>query len=143
MSAVFVTRLMPAAIERVFAACSQPELLSRWLVCDENGGATTTNEFRVGGRFRIDMKREGEFLGRTEGEYLEIVAPRRLVFTWSAPHVGVTTSVVTIELNAKGDEQTELRLTHSVDPATEAGARHARGWTTALANLNQFLEEHP
>ncbi|MDP2270679.1 MAG: SRPBCC domain-containing protein [Archangium sp.] len=137
-NAVFITRLMPAAIDRVFAACSRPELLSRWLVCEENGEATATSEFRVGGRFRIDMKR-----GSTEGEYLEIVPPRRLVFTWSAPHVGVATSVVTIELKARSDEQTEVRLTHSVDPATEAGARHARGWTTALANLNQMLKEQP
>lgn len=138
---VVITRILPASIERVFAACSRPELLSRWLVCGEHGTATVTNEFQVGGRFHIAMQLPGGGVAGAEGEYVEIVPPRRLVFTWIAAHVGVASSVVTIDLAARGAEQTELRLIHSVDPCAVAGERHARGWTTALTTLHRFLKE--
>jgi uncharacterized protein YndB with AHSA1/START domain len=134
-----LARVLPAAIEDVFEACTRPELLARWLVCSEDGTASAMNELRVGGRFRVQMRRGDEVIGGAEGRYVEIAPPVRLAFTWSAPNVGVRDSLVTIELRAVGDEETELVLTHALDPATEAGKRHARGWTVSLANLQRLL----
>lgn len=138
-----ITRLLPAAPERVFAACTRPELLAQWLTCVEDGEATATAEPRVGGPFRIEMRRRGEaeVVGYAEGEYIELLPPHRLVFTWRADHVGVATSIVTIELRAIGADRTELRLTHSIDPLSLAGVRHARGWATSLTNLHRTLDE--
>ena len=146
---VTLTRVLRAPIERVFAACSQPELIARWLICCDNNSdtatatATAANTLEVGGRYRIDMARGGQVFAQIDGEYLDIAAPNRLVFTWRSANVGVQDSVVTIDLRNAGADTTELRLTHAVDPASLDGQRFAVGWTQALANLLTLMEEIP
>ncbi len=142
---VTLTRVLRAPIERVFAACSQPELIARWLICcDSNSGtATATNTLEVGGRYRVDMVRDGKVFAQIEGEYIAIAAPHRLVFTWRSANVGVQDSVVHIDLRDAGAHTTELRLTHAVDPETLDGQRFTVGWTQSLANLLKLMEMLP
>ena len=135
-----LTRLVHAPIERVFAACSQPELFSRWLICSDNGAATATNALHVGGQYSVEMARDGQVFARIDGEYLAIAAPHRLVFTWRSANVSVQDSVVTIDLRDTGAHTTELRLTHAIAPDSVDGQRFAHGWTQALANLLNLME---
>ncbi len=138
-----LTRLVRAPIARVFAACSQPELFARWLVCRDNGTATASNALHVGGHYSVDMVRDGQVYARIDGEYLAITAPHRLVFTWRSANVGIQNSVVTIDLRDTGDNTTELRLTHAIDPDSHDGQRFASGWTRALDNLLKQMEASP
>ncbi len=142
---VTLTRVLRAPIERVFAACSQPELMARWLICCDNdhGTATATNTLEVGGRYRVEMARDGQVFARIDGEYIDIAFPHRLAFTWRSANVGVQDSVVCIDLRDTGAHTTELRLTHAVDPASLDGQRFAVGWNQALANLLKLMEVLP
>jgi uncharacterized protein YndB with AHSA1/START domain len=140
MKSLSLTRVLPANISRVFEACTQPELMSRWLVCCADGSATAWSDLRLGGTYRIEMTRGGKAIGAAYGEYLEIQAPRRLVFTWNSDNAGVRDSVVTIELKELGRE-TELTLIHTLDPDTNEGRAHARGWTVSISNLERLLGE--
>jgi uncharacterized protein YndB with AHSA1/START domain len=133
-------RVLPAAIDRVFAAWSQADALARWFACAPDWTATATSDFRVGGRYRIEMRSGGRVVGAASGEYRVIEPPRRLVFTWTSEgRVGVADSVVSIELKAIG-AGTELSLTHDLAPDSAAGRAHAEGWQGCLANLARFLE---
>ncbi|MES2951377.1 MAG: SRPBCC domain-containing protein [Pseudomonadota bacterium] len=142
-----LTRLLHAPIERVFAACSKPELFSRWLICcDNNSGtatATATNTLQVGGHYRVEMARDGQVFARIDGEYLAIAAPHHLVFTWRSENVSVQNSVVRIDLLDTGAGTTELRLSHAIDPDSHDGKRFTQGWTQALANLLKLMEVIP
>jgi len=69
------------------------------------------------------------------GEYLEIVPPEKIVFTWSVDGM-VSNSKVTIELFAKGD-QTELVLTHVLPQ--DVSERHQHGWINCLDHLETAL----
>ncbi len=132
-------RLLSADVHRVFAAWSSAELLARWFVCAPEWTATATNDFRVGGRYRIDMFSGGRPVGSASGEYREIEPPHRLVFTWTSEGgVTVANSVVTVELRAVGS-RTELLLTHDIAPGSEAGRAHAAGWRGCLASLERLL----
>src|SRR5262249_52863139 len=95
-SSLSLTRMLPAPIAGVFEACTRPELMSVWLVCRADGTATALNELKLGGSYRVEMTRDGQAIGGAYGEYLEIEAPRRLVFTWNSDNAGVRDSVVTI-----------------------------------------------
>jgi uncharacterized protein YndB with AHSA1/START domain len=133
-------RVLPADIRRVFAAWSSAAAMSRWLVCTRDWTPTATNDFRVGGKYRVEMRSGTRTVGVASGEYWEIEPPRRLVFTWTSEgNIVVRDSVVTIELRAMG-AQTELLLTHDLDPETDAGRAHAEGWEGCLANLERYLE---
>ena len=80
-------RVLPAAPADVFAAWGDPESLRVWM-CPAEGieHASAEVDFRVGGAFTIVMHGEGQDYRQT-GEYLEIDAPRRLVFTWISDFV--------------------------------------------------------
>ena len=132
-------RILPAEIRRVFAAWTNADALARWFVCSPEWTATTTNDFRVGGKYRIEMHSGQRMVGVASGEYREIDAPRRLVFTWTSEgRIGVRDSLVTIELKTVGNK-TELSLTHDIAPQTPEGRSHAEGWEGCLTSLERYL----
>lgn len=138
-SLVRVRRLLPAEIDRVFAAWSSADALARWFVCDPEWTATATSEFRVGGRYRIEMRSGGRVVGGASGEYRAIERPRRIVFTWTSEGgMLVADSLVTVELTAIGSK-TELLLTHDLAPETPAGRAHTAGWEACLGSLERLL----
>jgi uncharacterized protein YndB with AHSA1/START domain len=133
---VEIHRRLPAPIGEVFRWWTDPELLREWMT--PVGTVEAEVDLRVGGRLRVVMKGDGRVIEHT-GEYLEIDPPRRLVFTWISQYTGSVPSVVTVELQAAGDDETELRLTHSRLPAAEARF-HQGGWNAMLGRLDAGLQ---
>lgn len=140
-ASVRLTRLLPADIERVFAAWSEAEALSRWFVVEPGWTATASNDFRVGGTYRVEMRRGDGSVFLCWGEYVEIDPPRRLVFTWNSAAPAIRGSRVTIELASVGSS-TELTLLHERLPDTAEGRAHAAGWEGSLTSLGRFLAGH-
>jgi uncharacterized protein YndB with AHSA1/START domain len=128
--AVELRRFLPAATDEVFAAWTDPELMARWL--SPVGHAEVEVDLRVGGRFRVTMGAEDRRIEHS-GEYLEVVPPRRLAFTWASPYTGPEPSVVTVELRP-ADDGTELLLTHERLPEDQVEP-HAGGWGRMLDRL--------
>jgi uncharacterized protein YndB with AHSA1/START domain len=132
-------RRLPVPIERVFGAFGSAAALSRWFRCSPRWTTTATSDFRVGGRYRVEMREGERLVGVASGEYREITPPRRLVFTWASEgRIGVRDSLVTIELRAVAGA-TELSLVHDLAPTTPAGRAHAEGWEGCLASLTRYV----
>ncbi len=138
-TSVRVRRTLPADIARVFAALSSAEAMSRWFVVEPGWTARASNDFRVGGRYRVEMRRGDGTVFVAWGEYLEIDPPRRLAFTWNSAVPAVQQSRVTIDLANVGSS-TELSLIHELLPDTDEGRAHAMGWEGSLASLERYLE---
>jgi uncharacterized protein YndB with AHSA1/START domain len=134
MQTLVVRRILNADRERVFRALSDPVKMGEWFYGMETGQATVTCDFRVGGKYLIAMS-DGRKKCVPAGEYLEIVPPRRVVFTWSVEGV-VQQSKVTIELFEKGN-RTELVLTHELPKDVVEPHRH--GWKNCLDHLETLL----
>ena len=132
--ALVVTRILPASMERVFAAWTTPAALSRWM--SPYGQASAEVDARVGGRFRIVMKGPSREIEHT-GEYRELDPPRRLAFTWRSEYTGSLPSLVTVELRAVGEE-TEMTLTHAQLPADQVEP-HRGGWGAIVQKLEEYL----
>lgn len=127
---VRIEMALPAPIEDVYAAWTQPEAMARWLA--PMGSAEVEADVRVGGRFRVVMIGDGMSIQHT-GEYLTVEPPRRLSFTWQSPYTGAEPSVVTVTLTADGDS-TRLLLLHECLPE-DAAASHRGGWVAILQRL--------
>jgi uncharacterized protein YndB with AHSA1/START domain len=120
-------RRLPARIERVWAALSDPGELATWL-------STSSVELRLGGTIEhvFDASDESQ---RVHGTIIEIEPMTRLEYEWHFP--GEPDSVLRYELTADGDE-TILKLTHrmlGLDQVSGYGA----GWHTYLDALEAVL----
>lgn len=130
-----VRRTIPLPREEVFAAWLDPASLAVWM-CPGEARSTAQVDAKVGGAFTIVMQHENERVEHT-GTYLVIEPPARLSFTWISPYTDMLPSIVTVELQARG-EGTELVLTHERLPARHVEA-HRKGWGDILRKLEETL----
>jgi uncharacterized protein YndB with AHSA1/START domain len=74
-----------------------------------------------------------------DGEYREIAAPSRLVYTWRWAHEPEENTLVTVEFMER-EGGTEVILTHTDLGSDESRARHEHGWLGCLVKLEQFAQ---
>jgi len=137
-----LTRSYPVAPEKVWRAWTDPQALKRWWGPGGKDPVSVAElDLRVGGRFRIVF---GGPLGtdhEVRGVYREVVANRRLVFTWTWPRTTPEReSLVSLDFRPAGGG-TELAFLHQqlFDESVRDG--HRRGWTESLVKLEQYLLE--
>ena len=135
---ISVKRLLKARRERVFDAWTRPDLMARWFAPKAGWTVAVACDFRIGGRYELDMRDTEGGRHLQFGHYREIVPVSRLVFTWSCPDLAVVDSIVTVDLVDHG-ERTELILTHELPPDPKIRRGHEEGWEGCLGNLEKFL----
>jgi uncharacterized protein YndB with AHSA1/START domain len=137
---LFLQRTIPAAVDRVFGAWTDPESIKGWFAPPDTETPLAEVDLRVGGRYRIGFKEKGSDTMRiVSGVYREIRPPHHLVFTWcweDDPDKNET--VVTIELREKG-KTTELRLTHVNFQSEDVRDHHKKGWIGCVDSLIKNL----
>jgi uncharacterized protein YndB with AHSA1/START domain len=135
-------RRFPVAPERVWRAWTDPEAVKHWF---GPGGpqpvAVAELDVRVGGRFRIVFGGPQGTEHEVRGVYREVVAPRRLVFTWAWPRTTPEReSLVSIEFRAVGGG-TDMVFTHAQHFDESVRDGHRRGWTETFLKLDLYLKE--
>jgi len=147
---LIVKRMLNATPERAFQAWTSAEHIQQWMRPEPGMVVPLASmDLRVGGKFRIQMKKpDGEFF-TAAGECREVKAPERLVYTWdwekdgSGAEFGEVegkTSLVTVEFLQRG-EHTEFVLTHSRLATVETRDNHARGWGRIAETFAGFVEK--
>jgi len=132
---VVVRKVLQADRDTLFRAFSDPKIMRRWFFPgDEGWYADVTSQFKVGGQYRIDMHDPDGNTHSHWGEYREIDAPHKMVFTWNSDLVEATEVTVEFREAAGG---TEVVLTHEFLPDEERREEHREGWTECLRNLER------
>ena len=141
---VGIRRSYRAAPEAVWRAWTEPQALSRWFGSGKPGSVTTAEiDLRVGGRYRIAFDTPDGDTHEVSGVYQEVVAQRRLVFTWAWKSTPERVSRVSIELKPLADggrDGTELSFVHDRFFDDAARANHERGWAPMFEQLGAFLD---
>ncbi len=108
-------RTFKAQPARVFAAWAEPKARAKWDVPGRWVIAEQTFDFREGGRElkRFGPKDDPRFVADTL--YIDVVAERRIVFSYSMTSHGmpISVSLTTIELSPDGGD-THLLLTEQI-----------------------------
>ena len=132
---VEVRRTIRASQQRVFEAWTQTEKLKAWHAPGPLTVSFAEIDLRKGGKYCIHMTEPDGKEHRVSGEYREIDAPRKIVYTWGwdGDHP-VKDSVVTIEFNDLGNA-TEVVLRHAGITYVPEREGHAKGWTSILDKL--------
>jgi uncharacterized protein YndB with AHSA1/START domain len=133
------TRGYPVAPEKVWRAWTDPQALSAWFGPGETRSVTRAEmDVREGGRYVIAFRTQDGEQHEVSGAYQEVLANRRLCFTWAWQSTPERVSLVTIELRPT-PQGTELDFRHDRFFDQAARDNHERGWTAALAKLDRFL----
>lgn len=141
-TALELCQKVPAPREKVFAAWTDPEQLKKWFAPNEAFQVPEASvDLKVGGRYRIQMLAPDGGIHTAHGEYLEIVPPEKLVFTWGweGNSEFPKNTRVTVKFVAQGQE-TEVQLRHEWLPNAGAKRLHGEGWTGSLDRLQKFLD---
>ena len=146
MVTLVVRKTIPATPERLFAAWTEPEQLTRWWGPGGFSCPAAEVDLRPGGIFRTVMRSpEGQVINNV-GCFLEIATNRRLVWTIalqpgfrpSDPSFDVPTftAVISIEPHGRGTRYTALAM-HKDEASRNTHDRmgFSEGWGTALDQL--------
>lgn len=147
---LIIKRILNAPPERAFRAWTLPEHIKQWMRPEPGMEVPMASmDLRVGGKFRIQMKKpDGEF-ATAAGEFREVKVPERLVYTWDWEKDGSSadfeelegkTSLITVEFFKRG-EKTEFVMTHTRFASVDSRDNHARGWGRAVDSLATFVEK--
>jgi uncharacterized protein YndB with AHSA1/START domain len=129
-----VSQVIKSERTKVFRAWIDPDVIKKWFAPGSMTVPEATADARVGGKYRIVMKGE-DGSPTAVGEYKEVVANERLVFTWrwEGDEEEPTLVTVTFKDVAGG---TEVAIKHEKFTSKESRDRHADGWRECLANLS-------
>ncbi len=131
-------RTISASREDIFQAWTQAEKVCQWFAPSADFTIKVpTMVLSVGGQYRIEMTNPEGQTFIAIGEYVEISAPEKLVFSWGWEG-GDGGMLVTIELTEEGD-RTQLCLTHEKLPDDASRDHHNEGWEGCLNRLDTFL----
>jgi uncharacterized protein YndB with AHSA1/START domain len=139
-SSLVIKKLINATCQQIFEAWSKPESMQQWLFPPmKDWKARASNEFKVGGSYKLEMLGNDGNIYTHTGEYKEIIPNKKIVFTWNS-HV-VTNTLVTVELREETNGKTEITLTHDLLPNKDLYEKHQGGWHGCFDNLEIFLKK--
>ena len=141
MTSLAIVRRIKARPAIVFDALTTPEGIRCWWGPDGGPVLVAATELRVGGRFRVRFRTLEGNEHETQGEYLEVERPRRLIMSWhwQGGDVDPGVSRVVIDL-LEIPEGTELTVTHSGLATEETARSHENGWSGSLDKLTLYTE---
>ncbi len=130
---ITVTHHFKAPAEQVFDAWLNPKKAKKFLFTTPTGTMVRTEiDAHVGGSFILTDRRDGEDVEHT-GEYIEILRPRRLVFTFCVPKYSKEITHVTIDILPQ-EKGCDLTLTHE-GVLADYEKRTQDGWNKILSIL--------
>jgi uncharacterized protein YndB with AHSA1/START domain len=127
--------------EVVFRAWTNPDNIRRWWSPAGWTPAEMEVDLRVGGSYRLGMRRmEGGGTVYVHGRFLEVFAPRKLIYTWKwenafeqMPETQVTVRFI------ESEGGTEMELIHEPLPEISMCLRVRAGWLDAWQRLKKVL----
>ena len=106
---ILITREFAAPRHLVYKAYTTPELIRRWWAGKRGNVTVAEIDLRVGGKWRYAMIADGGFEVAFHGEYREIIANERLVYTEVFEGAPDAEAVSTLTL-AEQDQRTTVTI---------------------------------
>jgi len=139
---ITITRLFDAPREEVWREWTEPERFADWFGGSESEVplASVSMDVRTGGSWRLTMFAEpGRRQIDWKGEYREVVAPERLVFTVSDQPGEDAYELVTVVLTDLGGGRTEMRFEQRWTLPPEVYERAGQGWSGFFDRIAERL----
>jgi uncharacterized protein YndB with AHSA1/START domain len=137
---VRIERNFDAPAEDVFDAWTSPEVMRRWYHAAPDWETPDVEvDLRVGGRWRVVMRRPDGSTAELSGEYTEIDRPHRLAMTCTFNDDPSQTEQLIEVTFSESAGSTTVVLVNSRIPNEDRRASQNRGWGLCLDNLGTVL----
>jgi uncharacterized protein YndB with AHSA1/START domain len=137
-----VTRDLNAPRERVFAAWTDKRKAAIWWAPQDCTPLSCEMDLRPGGAWHRRLLIPDGSVITKRGVYREVVAPERLVFTYTTDFADGTTdpeTLVSVTLEDLGGNRTRLTLRHTAFQTDLSRLAHLGGWTSCLERFAAFV----
>lgn len=137
-----ITRVFDARREVIWRAWTDPDEAARWWHPREvrTPRESVRVDLRVGGSYEYLMIAPDNSEYPTAGEYLEVVEPERLVFTWGSPGDDrEQVPVITVSLAELDGDRTEMTFHLRGIEGTPGDGFVYDGWNEAFDCLVEHL----
>lgn len=131
-------RTFAAPRERVFHAWTEPKLIEQWFRPMGQRTKVAVLDFHVGGAYRFELINPSGKGSTIEGNFVEVVPPERLVFTWLTESTHGEQTLVTVEFKER-DGLTEILLTHDRLADEAMVLIHKQGWESCIDLVAEVL----
>jgi len=127
-----VSGTLNASRDLVFKAWTEPERLKQWW------SPVLEADIRPGGAWRAEVRNPDGSGSWSHGEYREIVAPERIVYTFAWDATDSAETIITVTL-ADDDGKTSLTAQQGPFATPEDRDSHAQGWNVAFDELAAYV----
>ena len=132
-------RIIDASPDEVFDAITDADGMPDWWA-SEGKSVKAKADVRVGGTAFVEWETDEGHTCRAEQTYVEVVRPRRLVFTETVREPDVPPYECTLTMTfADEDGKTRYTLHHTGFPTAEERDRHERGTGIFTDRLTRYL----
>lgn len=143
---ILITRTFDAPPHLVYRAWTAPELVRRWWSGHRDAPSEVEMDVRVGGRWRYVIPGQGGPGVAFHGEYREVVADRRIVYTEvyetpdAGPEADAAAPVITVTFEPSGSE-TVLSLLVQTNTKELRDLIMSSGMETGMQGQMDLIEE--
>jgi len=139
-SIIAIEETFRAPKEKVFKAWTTPESLKKWFMADEGVLVKkATVELYVGGAYRIDVMFPGNDSTSINGEFLKVIIPNLLEYTWLTPVLNGKTTKVDVAFKDL-EQGSKIYLSHGEFENEDQMKLHIDGWKGCLSRLHEHLK---
>lgn len=140
MTSVTIVRRIRARPAIVFEAMTTAEGIAQWWGPEVWPVLAAQSDPRPGGNYCVRFRTADGAEHESRGEFLEFVAPSRVVMSWRWTQGGDDPGVSRVEIALRAvPEGTELTFTHAQLHSEESAKSHESGWSRAFDQLERVL----
>jgi uncharacterized protein YndB with AHSA1/START domain len=134
-----IERLLAAPVHQVYEAWTRPDMIKTWFNMGEDWATPTALvDLKPGGQYQLDMRTPGGRVISYRGVYTEVVAERRLCFTWPAYGMSRFLTDVSVDFAPDGRD-TLITLLHAGLKDNKMQREQHDGWVACLDQLARHL----
>jgi uncharacterized protein YndB with AHSA1/START domain len=137
-----LTRHFDAPPARVFDAWMNHDEFESWIGVEGVRCKVPTFDARVGGRYAVDLRLSTGEIAPVTGQFREIEAPKRIVFTWNWNSEPQRKTLITLTFAAR-DGGTDMTLRQEGLGTPETRDLHGRGWNSTFNKLAAHVAAGP
>jgi uncharacterized protein YndB with AHSA1/START domain len=139
-NALTLERDFSAPRERLFHIWTTPEYVCQWIGGGNFVSPNVEIDLRVGGSYRIELVPPDSDRFWVVGEFREVQAPERLVYTWvfegTEGQTGET--LVTVEFRDLGGS-TRVTIQHELFASPQLRDAHQAGWAACFDQVGALV----